>query len=123
MRFLPISLLLFACQQPAQVPDPYEPRPVAVLGEYAVRAEGAVIGRVIEIEIQDPIWPETRYRVENLDRQWLGFIDAKGGVYKLMPFQMEEEFLGIYPMEQGLALLFDVKEPPKLDRGAGKKLP
>ena len=123
MRVLAITLLLCACQQPDRVLDPYEPRPVEVLAEYPVRAEGAVIGRVFEIEIRDPIWPQTRYRVENLDRQWLGFIDAKGGVYKLMPFQMEEKFLGIYPMEQGLALLFDVKEPPKLDRGAGKNLP
>ena len=123
MRVLAITLLLCACQQPDRALDPYEIRPVEVLAEYPVRAEGAVIGRVFEIEIRDPIWPQTRYRVENLDRQWLGFIDARGGVYKLMPFQMEEEFLGIYPMEQGLALLFDVKEPPKLDRGAGKKLP
>ncbi|MHC5064147.1 MAG: hypothetical protein ACYTG5_09250 [Planctomycetota bacterium] len=123
MRGLVISLLFVACQQPEPVPDPYQPRAVELLAQYQVRAQGAVIGRVLEVEIKDPVWPETRYRVENLDRQWLGFIDAKGGVYKRVPFELEEKFLGIYPMEEGLALLFETEEPPAIDRKPVKKLP
>ncbi len=123
MRALLIALLLLGCQQPSEIQDPYQPRPVETVAQYPVRAEGAVIGRVLEVQIMDSTWPETRFRVENLDRQWLGFIDAKGGVYKRVPFKLEEEFLGIYPMEEGLALLFEMKNPPIVDRPPVKRLP
>ena len=115
MRAWLLCLLLCACQQPGSMPDPYLPRPVEELAQYSVTSAGATIGRVVEIEIHDPIWPERRYRVENMSRQWLGFIDAKGGVYKRVPFELREQFLGIYPMEEGLALLFELSEPPKVD--------
>ncbi len=107
--------MLCACQQPSPIPDPYLPRPVAERGHYLVSSAGATIGRVVEIEILDPIWPERRYRVENMSRQWLGYIDAKGGVYKRVPFELREQFLGIYPMEEGLALLFELPEAPQID--------
>ena len=64
MRALVILLLLIAaqqaCQQPSQVPDPYQPRPVEVLGQYPVVAEGAVIGRVLEIEILESLFEGVR---------------------------------------------------------------
>lgn len=115
MKAWVLCLWLCACQQPFPTPDPYAPRIVEELGHYPVTFAGATIGHVVEIAIRDPIWPERRYRVENLSRQWLGFIDAKGGVYKQMPFEVREQFLGIYPMEEGLALLFDLREPPTVD--------
>jgi len=115
MRAWLSCLLLCACQQPSPAPDPYQPRQVEEIAQYRVTSEGAMIGRVVEIAIRDPIWPEHRYRVENMSRQWLGYIDAKGGVYKNVPFEMREKFLGIYPMEEGLALLFELPEPPKVD--------
>ena len=46
----------------------------------------------------------------NLDGRgkWVGYIDTSGRVYRYAPFETREEFCGVYPMQEGIALLFGI---------------
>lgn len=96
--------------------DPYAPRKVEVLGRYRAEDEqGRLLGEVQHMEIADPASGGIRrYHVRNSSRQVLGYIDANGMVYKRVPFRTDEEALGIYPMNEGLALLFETEAPVRL---------
>jgi hypothetical protein len=54
------------------------------------------------------------YRAENRGHQWLGYVDLDGRVFQRLPFEEHEVFLGIYPMEKGLALLYEVDRPVRV---------
>jgi hypothetical protein len=109
-----VSGLLLACVAPGQ-PDPLAPRAVREVARFESSDEaGRPLGRVLLLEIDDPVMPIRRYRVENVAGQWLGYLDANLGVHQRQPFEVEEVFLGIYPMEKGLALLYEVEGPVRL---------
>lgn len=106
--------LLCACSAPQQ-PDPLAPRAVREVARFdAADPTGRPLGRVLLLEIDDPVMPIRRYRVENVSGQWLGFLDGNLGVHQRQPFEVEEVFLGVYPMEKGLALLYEVEGPVQL---------
>ena len=92
-----------------QEPAPEAPRTVRTLASYEVRGGGRELGTLIEMVIEDPRGPVKMWRVENSDRQFLGFADAQGRFYQRVPFSDRERFLGIYPMESGLALLYETE--------------
>ena len=71
---------------------------------------GQPIGELILLELQDQAGTQRFYRVENRAAQWLGFVSETGGVYRRVPFQEHEAFVGVYPMAQGLAWLYDVDQ-------------
>jgi len=108
------SGLLCACAAPAR-PDPLAPRAVREVARFeASDPTDRPLGRVLLLEIDDPVMPIRRYRAENASGQWLGYLDGNLGVHQRQPFEVDEVFLGVYPMEKGLALLYEVEGPVRL---------
>lgn len=106
--------IVLGCTAPAR-PDPLAPRTVREVARFdASDPSGHPLGRVLLLEIEDPVLPIRRYRVENAAGQWLGYLDANLGVHQRQPFEVDEVFLGVYPMEKGLALLYEVEGPVRL---------
>ena len=101
-----LSIATGGCSSP-QPADPLAPRAVHELGRWTVAQDGAELGSVVLLEIEDPIEPMRMYRVENAVGQWLGYVDAQGRVFQRVPFEEREVFRGIHPMNEGIALLFD----------------
>ncbi len=89
-------------------------RPVIELQRFAVTAQGRHLGTLVQREICDPNQPVRYYLVENAAGQWLGYADEQGRFYRYEPFAERERFLGIYPMDKGLGLLYDVNEPLRI---------
>ena len=101
------TLLVAACEQ---LPTPLAagaPRPVTSLDYREVFAEGRLLGTLHHLAIEDPRQRIVFWRAESLDHQYLGFADAQGRFYQRVPFEERERFLGIYPMEHGLQLLYE----------------
>jgi len=84
---------------------------VVDLARFAVSKEGRRLGTLVHREIRDPRGPVRYYLVENESGQWLGYADAEGRFYRYEPFRASERFLGMYPMDRGLALLYEVTTP------------
>jgi hypothetical protein len=70
--------------------------------------DGEVLGRVELLEIEDPVRPIRMYRAVTRSGQWLGYVDEQGRVFQRVPFEDREVFRGVYPMAEGLALLYEV---------------
>ena len=102
----------------APSPGPLDPRPVHVVERWTARDAQRVLGSVVLLEIEDAAGPVRLYRVENDSGQWLGWVDAQGRVFQRVPFEDDDLFRGVYPMEKGLALLYEVPSPVRLERKA-----
>ncbi len=105
-------LILAACTEyTVPLPDDaeYFPRPVLEVARWQVRQEGEDLGFLVLLEIRDPAGPIRFYRVENAGRQWVGQVGLDGRFSRRVPFQDEEEDLGIYGMRRGLAVLYQVE--------------
>ena len=105
---------LAACHSPSLRPDPVAPREVVELQRYAVSKEGRRLGTLVRREILDPLQPVRYYLVENAVGQWLGYCDDQGRFYRYEPFAERERFLGVYTMDMGLGLLYDVAAPVRI---------
>ena len=88
-------------------PQPLVPRNVVELERYEVRSDGQVLGLVLKFEIQDPAQPVRFWRIENSNGAWVGHANEQLRFSKRVPFQDDEQDLGIWPLEQGIAQLFD----------------
>ena len=101
-----VTLSLAAC---SSGPDygPWDPRPVAARESWDVRAQGRTVGRVVLLEVDDAEEPVRYYQVRNDAGQWVGYADAQLRFYQRVPFSMTEVFVGVHPMDQGLALLLE----------------
>lgn len=98
-------------------PSPLDPRLVHELERWRVAsADGRDIGEVVLIQIDDPAEPVRLYRAENASGQWLGYVDEAGRVFQRLPFHETERFLGMYPMAEGLMLLFEETRPVAVHR-------
>lgn len=101
------ALLTASCQSKPQDDNPLRPRPVREVEAWRLGSpSGAELGRMCLLEIEDPDGLIRFYRVENPAGQWVGYIDADGRVFRYEPFESREKFCGIYPMKEGLAILF-----------------
>jgi len=122
MRILFLLAVLAACNTAPEPADPAAPRPVRELGRYTVSQGGRVLGTLVQREIDDPEAPIGYWLIENAAGQWLGYADAQGRFYRYEPFAPQERFLGVFTMDKGLALLYDVAPPlriePQADRAA-----
>ena len=103
-------LAAFGCQQPQPV-DQFAPRKAPHKEEWVVEQDGERLGRVVLLEIQNPTGPVLRYEVLNRSEQRLGHIDAAGRVYRREPFAEDAVYLGMYPMDEAMGLLFERERP------------
>ncbi len=85
------------------------PRAVVELARFEVRHQGVPIGAVVQLEIQDPAGPIRFWRVQNRNGAWLGHATEQGRFSRRLPFRDDELDLGVWPMEQGVARLFDLE--------------
>lgn len=106
-----VLAVVAGCRSAAPEPDPAAPRPVHELGRYTVRKDGRRLGTLVYREIDDPRGAVRFYLVENDAGQWLGYADPEGRFFRYEPFRADEHFLGVYTMDSGLSLLYDVQPP------------
>ncbi len=106
--------LLAACGSSPAAPPPYTARPVVELARWEVCSGNEVIGYVRHLEIRDPKGPLPFYRIEDLQGRWLGHASEQRRFSRRVPFQDEEQDLGVWAMERGVALLVDAAGPVEL---------
>jgi hypothetical protein len=112
-----ILLGLLACTETSRRLDDtadYAPREIVELDTWLVQHGGVDLGFLVKLEIRDPAGPIEFYRVLNVGRQWLGHATMDLRFSRRVPFQEEEEGLGMYPMRRGLAVLYQVEDPVDL---------
>lgn len=104
------TALVAACASTHQVSPPVDlqPRTVTETERYTVRHRGEVLGTLIALQIDDRDGPVRCWRVENRGGAWLGFVSEQGRFRRRLPFRDDEQDLGIWPMAQGVARLFDL---------------
>ncbi|MHC4813049.1 MAG: hypothetical protein ACYTGW_07660 [Planctomycetota bacterium] len=90
------------------------PYKVHKLEEWRVLAAGKPIGRLVLLEVRSEEQVLTYFRAETSGGQWVGRVARDGRFFKNEPFRPIElgpRDLGLYPMKQGLALLYEVEGP------------
>lgn len=112
-------VLMAGCHGGATPVDPLAPRSVAELQRWRVSvgdsaAGDRTLGFVVEKEIRDPAGPIRFFHVESPKGQWIGYVDAMGRVYRREVFATAERFVGMYPMEKALELLYDEAGPLRM---------
>ena len=108
------ALLSAGCAAAPEAQHPYAPRQVVELGRWQVWSAGELIGHVVHLEIRDPEGPLPYYRVQDLKGRWLGHASAQGRFSRRVPFEDGEQDLGVWPMAQGVARLFEAAAPVSL---------
>jgi hypothetical protein len=104
-----------ACaSDPPPALSPLAPRQVVELARWEVWSEGQLVGHLRQLEIRDPQGPVAFYRVEDLHGRWLGHANSERRFSRRVPFRDDEEDLGVWAMERGVAELFDAKVPVEL---------
>jgi hypothetical protein len=106
-------VIVGACRSDPE-PGPLDPRPVHTKQTWVAMVNGEVIGQVVLLEIEDPAGRVRFHRALNRSGQWLGYIDAQQRVFRREPFAEREVFVGVYPMDEGLALLYERAEPVQI---------
>jgi hypothetical protein len=102
---------LAACASSAPQPTPGAPIPVTEVARFEIRAGDRAVGNLVELRLEDPGQPQRFFRIENETGQWVGYASASGHFYRRVPFQDREQFVGMYPMQQGLARLYETEGP------------
>ena len=108
------GLALAGCRAPEPEPPAYRPRDVVELERWRVHADGSELGELVKFEIQDPAGPVLFYRVLDRGGRWVGHADANGRFSRRVPFQEEEQDLGVWSLSRGCALLFEREQPVTL---------
>ncbi len=97
---------------PAGVPN--IARPVVERSRWDVVDHGAVLGQVLQLEIDDPSGPVVFYRVVDSHGRWLGHATAARRFSRRVPFREDEEDLGVWSLERGAAMLLEAAAPVTL---------
>jgi hypothetical protein len=109
-----IALLAACTGTPPPPALPHAAREVVELQRWQIVQDGAPVGVVRQLEIRDPKGPVPYYRVEDLSGRWLGHATANGRFSRRVPFQSEEQDLGVWSLEQGVAKLLEAAVPLEL---------
>ena len=117
---------LAACSSEAPQPPPYAPRPVVELARWQVMRGDTPIGVVKQLQIGDPQGPLVYYRIEDLGGRWLGHATDNLRFSRRVPFQDEEQDLGVWSLPRGVAQLLDANgtvelQPVARDADAKKR--
>lgn len=103
-----LALLAGGCQSTTKTVEPeYRPRQVVERNRWEVWSPDRQLGWLVELEILDPNGKLRFYRVENLRNQWVGHVTADGRFSRREPFRDDDVDLGLWPMRQGVAKLFE----------------
>jgi hypothetical protein len=114
-----LAFLASACVSSSRTyekPPDYVPRQVVEVERYDVLHGGNVLGAVLLLEIEDPSGPLRFWRIENRNGAWVGHATSIGRFSRRVPFRDDEQDLGIWPMRQGVAQLFQVDGSVELRR-------
>jgi hypothetical protein len=106
--------MLAACEVTKPVPPVYAPREVVELERWRVESAGRELGWVAKYEIRDPEGPVLFFRVTDRAGRWLGHATANGRFSRRVPFEEEEQDLGVLSMKRGVAQLFEATAPVDL---------
>jgi len=87
---------------------------VVELGLWQVWDGPKAIGFVRHLEIRDPKGPLPYYRIEDLQGRWLGHASEHLRFSRRVPFQEQEEDLGVWSMGRGVQKLFEASAPLEL---------
>ncbi len=97
---------------PAGVPN--IARSVVERSRWDVIDDGAVLGQVLQLEIDDPSGPVVFYRVVDAHGRWLGHATSARRFSRRVPFREDEEDLGVWSLERGAAMLLEAAAPVTL---------
>lgn len=103
--------------------DTIVPRKVTELRRWQVWQGTMLAGNVVELRVEEPMYAPagvapgapttfTYYRILDLRGQWVGHATDIGRFSRRVPFQEEEQDLGVWPMAQGVAQLLDLPPEP-----------
>jgi hypothetical protein len=111
-----VVAVLFVSACAATPPDNpvYSTRPVVELARWQVLDGERPVAVVRQLEIHDPQQPVMFYRVEDLAGRWLGHCSANGRFSRRVPFQAEEQDLGVWSLARGVTLLLEASAPVHL---------
>ncbi len=105
--FLSFALLAACGTPPAALP--HAARPVVELERWRVFDGDRHAGQVKKLQIQDPQGPVVFFRIEDASGHWLGHATAEGRFSRRVPFQAEEQDLGVWAIPRGVAELLATK--------------
>ena len=103
--------------------DAIVPRKVTELRRWQVVQGATVAGHVVELRVEEPMYAPagaapaapsafTYFRILDLHGQWVGHASDIGRFSRRVPFQEEEQDLGVWPMAQGVAQLLGLQGEP-----------
>lgn len=111
-------MLAVACSSPRNEQPAYAPRPVVELDRWLVFTDGddgeQRLGEVVELEIQDPQGAVRFYRVLDRAGRWVGHATANGRFSRRVPFEEQEQDLGVWSLPRGVQELFEASTPVTL---------
>lgn len=111
---------LAGCAAPEPSRPAYRPRAVVEVERWRVCAGGRELGALVKFEIRDPGGPVPFYRVLDEGGRWLGHADVNGRFSRRVPFEEEEQDLGVWSLPRGCALLFGRKGEVDLQPAASQ---
>jgi len=106
---LAVFVCVCACAGGPVAPH-YSPIEVKVLQRWRVFDDRRLVG----ILVRPAVGAERWYRVETPGGGFVGDVSESGHVFKCEPFTTELRALGMFPMREGLRLLFDLRERPTI---------
>lgn len=112
--FVLFGFVLAGCESTTRPIHDYTPRKVVEIEKWQVESDGNLLGQVTKYEIRDPKEPIQFYRVTDTAGRWLGHASDKGRFSRRVPFQEEEQDLGVFAMKRGVALLLEASKPVEL---------
>ncbi len=84
---------------------------MAQLGLWQVWEGSTAIGFVRHLEIRDPTGPMPFYQIEDPQGRVVGHASQQGRFSRRVPFQDQEEDVGVWPMARGVEKLFERAGP------------
>jgi len=84
---------------------------VVELARWAAWDGDRLLGELVLLEIRDPAGPIRLYQVEDAAGRLVGSASEAGRWSRRVPFRDEEEDLGLWSRERGVAALFDCPAP------------
>ncbi len=101
------ALVLTACSAAPQPQPPSAARQVVEQQRWRVLDRTEPLGHVLSLQILDPAGAIPFFRILDAQGRVLGHATAQGRFSRRVPFQDEEQDLGVWSLERGTALLFE----------------